>query len=52
MKAGWIAVDGPEQFLPTALARLEVVADTYLSVGTPVQRALPQLLQLGAIVAR
>jgi len=52
MKAGWIAVDGPEDFRSAALARLEVIADTYLSVGTTVQRALPQLLPLGAVVAR
>ena len=31
-----------------SLAALELVADTYLSVGTPVQAALPELLSLGA----
>jgi aspartate/methionine/tyrosine aminotransferase len=33
-----------------ALASLELIADTYLSVGTPVQIALPQLLRAGATV--
>lgn len=44
MKVGWIVVNGHKK--EEALARLELVADTYLSVGTPVQRALPILLQL------
>ena len=35
-----------------ALANLELVADTYLSVGTPVQLALPRLLELGAEIRR
>ena len=44
LKLGWIAVSGPAAARDEALARLEVVADTYLSVGTPVQRARPGLL--------
>jgi aspartate/methionine/tyrosine aminotransferase len=44
MKAGWIAIDGDRARVEAALARLEVIADAYLSVGTPVQRALPALL--------
>ncbi len=44
LKLAWMAVAGPESRRREALARLEVVADTYLSVGTPVQRALPALL--------
>ena len=44
MKLGWIVVSGPMADRAAALARLEVVADTYLSVGTPVQLALPWLL--------
>lgn len=51
MKAGWIAVQGPREFRETAMARLEVVSDTYLSVGAPVQRALPRLIELAAPVA-
>ena len=44
MKLGWIVVSGPPEERAAALARLEVIADTYLSVGTPVQLALPALL--------
>jgi alanine-synthesizing transaminase len=51
LKLGWMAVFGPASFREELLARLEVVADTWLSVGTPVQRALPRLLGLGAPVA-
>jgi aspartate/methionine/tyrosine aminotransferase len=44
LKLGWIAVSGPEPLRKGALARLELVADTFLSVGTPVQVAAPSLL--------
>jgi len=44
MKLAWIAVTGPAEQKKEALARLEVIADAYLSVGTPVQLALPTLL--------
>ena len=44
VKLAWIAVSGPERWRTAAQARLEVVADTYLSVSTPVQRAAPALL--------
>jgi alanine-synthesizing transaminase len=44
MKLAWTAVTGPEPRRREALARLEVVADTYLSVSTPVQVAAPELL--------
>jgi aspartate/methionine/tyrosine aminotransferase len=46
LKAAWIAVSGPRDLADDALARLEVVTDTYLSVNTPVQLALPRLLAL------
>jgi len=52
MKLGWIAVSGPAILVKGAISRLELIADTYLSVGTPVQRALPGLLQAGAGVRR
>jgi hypothetical protein len=39
-----MGVTGPERLRLEALARLEVVADTYLSVSTPVQVAAPDLL--------
>lgn len=44
LKLAWCAVTGPEALRRQAWARLEVVADTYLSVSTPVQRALPGIL--------
>ena len=42
MKAAWIVSTGPQR--EHALDRLEVIADTFLSVGAPVQCALPQWL--------
>ncbi|MFH0753629.1 MAG: pyridoxal phosphate-dependent aminotransferase, partial [Candidatus Omnitrophota bacterium] len=39
MKLGWIVVNGPKKDVKAALDRLEVIADTYLSVNTPVQHA-------------
>lgn len=44
MKAGWIVCGGPEAERTEALRRLELIADTFLSVSTPVQYALPELL--------
>jgi alanine-synthesizing transaminase len=44
MKLAWIVVSGPDEECAKAVQRLEVIADTYLSVGTPVQQALPRLL--------
>jgi alanine-synthesizing transaminase len=44
MKVGWIAASGPDAFVRDAMARLEVIADTYLSLNAPVQHALPELL--------
>jgi aspartate/methionine/tyrosine aminotransferase len=39
MKAAWILVTGPDAI--PALDRLEVIADTFLSMNAPVQCALP-----------
>jgi hypothetical protein len=44
LKLGWILCSGPDDQVAEALARLEVIADSYLSVSTPVQLALPELL--------
>ncbi len=44
MKLAWMAVDGDSATVDAALARLEVIADAFLSVGTPVQHAAPALL--------
>src|SRR5207248_133040 len=48
VKLSWLVVSGPPALRDAALARLEVIADTYLSVGTAVQLALPRLLAGGA----
>lgn len=40
MKVGWIAAFGADQELRGALARLEVIADTFLSMNAPVQLGL------------
>ncbi len=50
MKLGWIACSGPAGLLDPALERLEMIADTYLSVNTPVQRALPGWLKLAPAI--
>lgn len=50
MKAAWLTASGPDA--AAAAHRLELIADTYLSVGTPVQCALPALLVHGAAVRR
>ena len=44
VKLGWIGVLGPDDVAMEAMRRIEVIADTYLSVGTPVQLALPEIL--------
>lgn len=43
VKLGWIITRGPEPLAAEARAGLDLIADTYLSVGTPVQCALPEL---------
>ncbi|HEY6344532.1 MAG TPA: pyridoxal phosphate-dependent aminotransferase [Bryobacteraceae bacterium] len=43
MKLAWIVAGGPHH--ETAMARLEWIADTYLSVATPIQVALPRILE-------
>jgi alanine-synthesizing transaminase len=45
MKAAWLIASGPQQWKSEALARLEVIADTYLSVNAPVQLAIPRFLE-------
>jgi alanine-synthesizing transaminase len=50
VKLGWTLVGGPAQARDQALATLEVIADTFLSVSTPVQLAAPELLRSGAAI--
>jgi aspartate/methionine/tyrosine aminotransferase len=52
MKLGWIVVAGPARLRVEAIEKLEWIADTYLSVGTPVQCAAARLLEYGAAVQR
>ena len=44
MKLAWITVSGPPTDVATAMRRLEIIADTYLSLNAPVQLAAPVLL--------
>lgn len=48
VKLGWIVTGGPARDREPAFGRLELIADTYLSVGGPVQWAAPRLLGLRA----
>ena len=47
MKLAWIVLNGPENEVDLASAKLELLLDNYLSVSTPVQQALPELLHIG-----
>jgi aspartate/methionine/tyrosine aminotransferase len=48
LKLAWIVASGPRK--TEALERLEIIADSYLSVATPVQLALPRLLEARAAI--
>ena len=45
MKLAWIVSSGPQELVRSAGTRLEVIADTYLSMNAPVQLAAPALLE-------
>jgi alanine-synthesizing transaminase len=45
MKAAWLISSGPALLKSQAMARLEIIADTYLSMNAPVQWAIPDLLE-------
>jgi aspartate/methionine/tyrosine aminotransferase len=45
MKVAWVITTGPEDQVAAAMARLEVIADTYLSMNAPMQWAIPALLE-------
>ncbi len=45
MKLAWIVVNGPRELRRQALERLEVIADTYLSVSAPLACAVPVFLE-------
>ena len=50
LKLAWLVAGGPSEACASALAGLELIADSFLSVGTPVQIATPTLLECGADV--
>lgn len=50
LKLGWMVFGGDASAVAGALAGLELVADSYLSVSTPVQVAAPALLRDGAAI--
>jgi alanine-synthesizing transaminase len=50
VKLAWMAVSGPEAIARRAMEEIELIADTYLSVSTPVQVAAPALIASGARV--
>ena len=52
VKVGWIAFGGPAEKLGHLVAGYELIADTYLSVSTPVQVALSDLLACGVDIRR
>jgi len=49
LKLSWIILDGPAELLNEGRDRLELIADTYLSVNTPVQLALGDLLKFAPV---
>ena len=50
MKLAWTVVSGPEPAVVEALARLEHIADAYLSVATPTALAARRWLEMGGTV--
>jgi aspartate/methionine/tyrosine aminotransferase len=52
LKLGWIALAGPAQAKAEAKDRLELIADTFLSVNTLVQQAAPELLRAAEGIQR
>jgi len=45
MKVAWVVTTGPDSLVYPALERLEVIADTYLSLNAPTQWAFPALFE-------
>ena len=45
MKVAWVATSGPPEEVEVAMARLEMISDTYLSMNAPIQWAVPALLE-------
>ena len=50
LKLGWIGFGGPQAEVDRAIAAYEIIADTYLSVSTPVQAAAAELIEQGTAI--
>ena len=50
LKLGWIGFGGPSGQVDDMLGRYEIIADTYLSVSTPIQAAAAELIESGAAI--
>ena len=50
LKLGWIGFGGPAADVDRAMAAYEIIADTYLSVSTPVQGAAAELIEQGTAI--
>lgn len=50
MKCAWLILGGPSAAVAQASARLEMLADTYLSLSTPIACALPRLLEFRHVI--
>lgn len=50
VKLGWIGFGGPSNRVDEMLSAYEIIADTYLSVSTPVQAAAADLIERGAAI--
>lgn len=51
-KLAWTVACGPDEIVHPALARLAVIADTYLNLSSPVQHALPRILAASETMQR
>jgi len=52
MKVSWIIINGPESMVDEAVSRLEIIADTYLSVNTPSQNALKEWFRYQPVIQK
>jgi alanine-synthesizing transaminase len=52
MKVAWVVTSGPNELAASARERLEMIADTYLSLSTPLQLATPRLLEQRQVISR
>src|SRR5687768_1577819 len=50
LKLGWIGFGGPSDRVDDVLGRFEIIADTYLSVSTPIQASAAELIESGAAI--